>query len=86
MLGVTHLIAVDGYSRKNAGFMTLPVKNVIAIYHLLMRPLYLADLREQIWVDHGHEFAFSAAVPGKSLTSTCPQSSCPEYITTKPQS
>ena len=58
MYGVTHVIAVDGYSRKIVGFITLPVKNSIAIYDLLFRPLLLRDgLWEQVRVDHGTEFA-----------------------------
>ena len=57
MYGVTHIIAVDGYSRKIAGFISLPVKNSIAIYDLLFRPLLLTEgLLEQVRVDHGREF------------------------------
>ena len=63
MYGVTHIIAVDGYSRKITGFITLPVKNAIAIYDLLMRPLLLTEgLWEQMRVDHGREFALIISV------------------------
>ncbi len=41
MYGVTHVLAVDGYSRKIVGFITLPMKNAIAIYDLILRPLLL---------------------------------------------
>lgn len=69
MYRVTHIIAVDGYSRKIAGFITLSAKNAIAIYHLLMRPLLLSEgLWEQIWVDHGREFALIISVQ-QSLAS-----------------
>ena len=69
MYGVTHIVAVDGYSRRIAGFITLPVKNAIAIYDLLMRPLLLAEgLWEQIRVDHGLEFALIISVQ-RSLAS-----------------
>ena len=57
MYGVTHVVAVDGYSRKIVGFITIPIKNSIAIYDLLMRPLLVREgLWEQIRVDHGSEF------------------------------
>lgn len=63
MYGVAHIIAVDGYSRKITGFITLPVKNAIAIYDLLLRPLLLTEgLWEQIRVDHGREFALIISV------------------------
>lgn len=39
--GVTHVLAIDGYSRRIVGFITLPIKNAIAIYDLLFRPLLL---------------------------------------------
>jgi len=69
MYGVTHIIAADGYSRKIAGFITLPVKNAIAIYDLLMMPLLLSEgLWEQIQVDHGREFALIISVQ-QSLAS-----------------
>ena len=32
MYGVTHIVARDGYSGKIVSFMTLPVKNNVAIY------------------------------------------------------
>ena len=37
MFGVTHVAAVDGYSRKIVGFITLPVKNNIDICKHLFR-------------------------------------------------
>ena len=35
MYGATHVIAVDGFSRKVVRCITVPVKNPIAIYDLL---------------------------------------------------
>ena len=35
--GVTHIVARDGYSGKIVSFMTLPVKNNIAIYEEVFR-------------------------------------------------
>ena len=63
MFGVTHILAVDGFSRKIVGMVTMPVKNAITIYHTLLRPLLITEgLWEQIRVDHGTEFALVATV------------------------
>ena len=37
MFGVTHVIARDGYSGKIVGFMTMPIKNNLAIYESVFR-------------------------------------------------
>ena len=37
MFGVTHVAAIDGYSRKIVGFITLPVKNNVEMYNHLFR-------------------------------------------------
>lgn len=56
--GVTHILAVDGFSRKIVGLITIPIKNPIAIYHALLRPLLLSSgMWEQLRVDHGTEFS-----------------------------
>ena len=63
MYGMTHVVAVEGYSRKIVGFITLPVKNAIAIYDYLFRPLLLKEgLWVQARVDHGHEFSLILSV------------------------
>ena len=38
--GVTHVVARDGYSGKIVGFLTLPVKNNVAIYDGVYRSVY----------------------------------------------
>lgn len=38
---ITHIAAVDGYSRKIAGFITIPLKNAIAVCDVLFRPLLM---------------------------------------------
>ena len=54
MYGVTHVIAVDGFSRKLVRMITNPVKNPITIYNALMRPLLQTEgLWQQVQVDHG---------------------------------
>ena len=37
MYGVTHICAIDGFSRKVVGFVTMPVKNNLEIYEHLYR-------------------------------------------------
>jgi hypothetical protein len=57
MFGVTHVSAIDGFSRKVVGFITLPVKNSKAIYdHLFRTILTTHGLWDQVRVDHGTEF------------------------------
>ena len=66
MHDVTHVLAVDGYSRKVVGFITLPIKNAI---DLLLRPLLLKEgIWEQLRVDHSREFALIISVQ-QSLAS-----------------
>lgn len=63
MYGVTHVIAVDGFSRKIVGMITIPVKNPIAIYNALMKPLLESyGLWQQVRVDHGTEFTLVLTV------------------------
>ena len=37
MYGVTHICAVDGYSGKIVGFISMPIKNTVEIYKHLLR-------------------------------------------------
>ena len=61
--GVTHVLAVDGFSRKIVGLITLPVKNAVSIYNALMRPLLLSEgMWDQVRIDHGTEFCLLAAM------------------------
>ena len=63
MYGVTHVLAIDGYSRKIVGFLTIPVKNAVAIYAHLFRPILLSDgIFDQVRTDHGREFDLVVAV------------------------
>ena len=62
MYGVTHVMAVDGFSRKIVGMISIPLKNPITIYHILMRPLLIFEgLWQQIRLDHGTEFVLVVA-------------------------
>jgi len=64
MYGVTHVMAVDGFSRKIVGMITIPVKNSVAIYHTLMQPLlYQYGLWQQVRTDRGTEFALVVTAP-----------------------
>ena len=40
MFGVTHVIAIDGYSSKIVGWSTMPVKNNLVIYDEVYRLVY----------------------------------------------
>ena len=63
MFGVTHILAVNGNSRKIVGIVTIPVKNAITIYHtLLILLLAMEGLWDQIRVDHGAEFALVSTI------------------------
>ncbi|XP_077065758.1 uncharacterized protein LOC143718622 [Siphateles boraxobius] len=57
MFGVTHVIAVDGYSKKIVANATMPVKNNRAIYEEVYRPAVTHyGMWDQLRVDHGKEF------------------------------
>ena len=63
MYGATHVIAVDGLSRKVVRCITIPIKNPIAIYDLLFRPVLVEEgIWDQVRVDHGTEFFLILAV------------------------
>ena len=63
MYGVVHVLAVDGFSRKLVGFITIPSKNPIMIYKLLYRPiLQQYGLWDQLRMDHGTEFVLVVSV------------------------
>ena len=61
--GVTHVLAIDGYSRKVVGFITIQVKNAVEIYRLLFHPILLhSGLWDQVRTDGGREFDLVLAV------------------------
>ena len=63
MFGATHVLAIDGDSRKVVGFITIPVKNTVAIYEHLFRPLVLqVGLFDHLRTDKGTEFCLMLAV------------------------
>lgn len=37
MFGVTHVVAIDGYSKKIVGHSTMPIKNNLTIYEEVYR-------------------------------------------------
>lgn len=59
MYGIVHVMAIDGYSRKICGLISIPRKNAILIYDKLFQPLIsnIIGLWNQVRVDHGTEFA-----------------------------
>ena len=60
IFGMTHVLAIEGYSRKIVGFITIPKKNATIVYDLLFRPLLSQGLWEQVRTDHGTEFTLVA--------------------------
>uniref|UniRef100_A0A1A8P269 Integrase core domain-containing protein n=1 Tax=Nothobranchius pienaari TaxID=704102 RepID=A0A1A8P269_9TELE len=57
MFGVTHVLAVDGYSSKIVAHSTMPVKNNLVIYEEIYRPAVMNHgMWDQVRVDHDREF------------------------------
>ncbi|XP_028413701.1 uncharacterized protein LOC114536555 [Dendronephthya gigantea] len=56
MFGVTHVCAIDGYSRFITAFSCMPVKNNVVIYDMFRNIILNEGLFDQIRVDHGMEF------------------------------
>ncbi|NP_001411522.1 si:ch211-227p7.1 [Danio rerio] len=66
MFGVTHVAAVDGYSRKIVGHSTMPVKNNLTIYQNVYRSAVIEyGIWDQVRVDHGREFYLTLFVQEK---------------------
>ena len=51
--GVTHVLARDGYSGKVVSFLTLPVKNNVAIYDEIFRYTYIYNFAIYIYHKSG---------------------------------
>ncbi|CAM4462400.1 unnamed protein product [Leuciscus chuanchicus] len=57
MFGVTHVVAIDGFSSQIVAHNTMPVKNNLTIYQKVYREAVTKNgLWDQIRVDHGKEF------------------------------
>ncbi|XP_039505722.1 uncharacterized protein LOC120461555 isoform X2 [Pimephales promelas] len=57
MFGVTHVIAIDGFSKKIVGHSTMPIKNNLTIYEEVYKKAVLSHgMWDQVRVDHGTEF------------------------------
>ncbi|XP_067266319.1 uncharacterized protein [Chanodichthys erythropterus] len=57
MFGVTHVLAIYGFSKKVVAHSTMPIKNNLAIYEDVFRPAVLEyGIWDQVRVDHGKEF------------------------------
>ncbi|XP_041964788.1 uncharacterized protein LOC121723284 [Alosa sapidissima] len=66
MFGVTHVLAVDGFSSKIVANVTMPVKNNLVIYNEVYRAAVASNgMWDQIRVDHGREFFLSLYVQEK---------------------
>ncbi|KAK9535816.1 hypothetical protein VZT92_008173 [Zoarces viviparus] len=57
MFGVTHVLAIDGFSSKIVGQATMPIKNNLTIYDEVYRSAVMEyGMWDQVRVDHGKEF------------------------------
>ncbi|XP_051536623.1 uncharacterized protein LOC127430693 isoform X1 [Myxocyprinus asiaticus] len=57
MFGVTHVVALDGQSKKIVANATMPAKNNLAMYEEVYRPAVTCyGMWDQLRVDHGKEF------------------------------
>ncbi|XP_038162643.1 uncharacterized protein LOC119797577 [Cyprinodon tularosa] len=57
MFGVTHVLAVDGYSSRIVAHSTMPIKNNLVIYEDVYRSAVVNHgMWDQVRVDHGKEF------------------------------
>lgn len=53
MFGVIHILAIDGFSRKIVGLISIPQNNPIIIFDRLFRPLYLSSMEygtNYVWI------------------------------------
>ena len=86
MYGVTHVVAIDGFSRKIVGMITIPIKNPITIYNTLMKPLMEVEgLWQQVRIDHGTEFCLISTVQQHLAGLRCWQTRHPVLQSTSRQ-
>ncbi|XP_019860756.1 PREDICTED: uncharacterized protein LOC109589075 isoform X1 [Amphimedon queenslandica] len=72
--GVTHVIAVDGFSGKIVAHTSMPIKNNLTIYQKVYREAVLQyGLWHQLRVDHGREFYLSLYVQNRARELHGPQ-------------
>ncbi|KAK0139801.1 hypothetical protein N1851_023290 [Merluccius polli] len=66
MFGVTHVMAIDIYSKKVVGHCTMPIKNNVTIYEEVYRPAVIRyGMWDQVRVDCGREFYLTLYVQEK---------------------
>ncbi|XP_053707713.1 uncharacterized protein LOC128751014 [Synchiropus splendidus] len=66
MFGVTHVLAIDGFSSKIVANFTMPVKNNLIIYEEVYRAAVTNNgMWDQLRVDHGREFFLTLYVQEK---------------------
>ncbi|KAM8889738.1 uncharacterized protein ACB058_011179 isoform 1-T2 [Synchiropus picturatus] len=74
MFGVTHVLAIDGFSSKIVANFTMPVKNNLIIYEEVYRVAVTNNgMWDQLRVDHGREFFLTLSFKRSCLnTDTTP--------------
>ncbi|XP_077397836.1 uncharacterized protein LOC144033529 [Festucalex cinctus] len=66
MFGVTHVLAIDGFSSKIVAHFTMPVKNNLIIYENVYRTAVANNgMWDQLRVDHGREFYLTLYIQEK---------------------
>ena len=82
MYGMTHIIAVDGFSSKILGYTTMPLKNNLKIYDNIYRKIVMeVGLFDQLRVDHGKEF-YLCLYQQENLRNFRTNTNRPPYIQT----
>ncbi|CAM4598533.1 unnamed protein product [Leuciscus chuanchicus] len=82
MFGVTHVLAIDGFSSKIVGKSTMPVKNNLTIYSDIYRGAVMEyGMWDQVRVDHGKEFYLTLYMQEK-LASHRHNTERPPYMQT----
>ncbi|KAK7145575.1 hypothetical protein R3I93_013344 [Phoxinus phoxinus] len=83
MFGVTHVIAIDGYSSKVVAHATMPVKNNLIIYEDVYRSAVVNyGMWDQVRVDHGKEFYLTLFIQEILASHRHCQDKPPYYQTT----
>ncbi|XP_056292570.1 uncharacterized protein LOC130207863 isoform X2 [Pseudoliparis swirei] len=82
MFGVTHVLAIDGFSSKIVGQATMPVKNNLTIYNDVYRSAVMEyGMWDQVRVDHGKDFYLTLFMQEK-LASHRHNTERPPYLQT----
>ncbi|XP_070556173.1 uncharacterized protein [Ptychodera flava] len=77
--GVTHVLFIDGFSRKIVKSVIMPIKNPIVIYKVYREILLEFGIWDMLRIDHGREFCLMNFVQNK-LRDYRNFRDCPAYV------